>query len=135
MGYGSGHVKTRVCPLNGEENGARGISPLAFFHAALLRAGGFFAEPLLSLNKHVAVREHLHNVAQEALRRQCVPPPEYALAGFEFATALEKSKLGWRLQSAEHLPNGELLIEEESLHEWRADRDGARRDARRLVVA
>ena len=133
----SGHVKaqTQACPSKSEENGTRGISPLALFHAALLRAGGFFAEPLLPLNKHVAVREHLHNVAQEALHRQCIPTPEYALAGFEFATALEKCKLGRRLHSAEHLSNRELLIEEESLHQRRGDRDSARSDARRLAVA
>ena len=135
FGYATGHVKIQACPLKSEENGTRGISPLALFHAALLRAGGFFAEPLLPLNKHVTVREHLHNVAKEALRRQCIPPPECALAGFEFATAFKKSKLGRRLHSAEHLSNRELLIEEESLHQRRGDRDGARRDARRLAVA
>ena len=135
LGYASGHVKTRVCPLNGEENGARRISPLALFHAAPLRAGGFFAEPLLSLDKHVAVGEHLHNVAQEAVRRQSIPPPEHALSGFEFAAALEESKLGRRLHPAEHLPNCKLLVEEESLHQRRGDGDGARRDAGRLAVA
>ena len=121
-------------PLNGQ-NGTRRISSLALFNLALLRAGGFLAEPLLSLNKHVAVREHLHNVAQEAFRRQCIPPPEYALARFEFAAAFEKGELGRRLHSAEHLSNGEFLVEEESLHLRRGDRDGARRDAGCLFVA
>ena len=93
------------------------------------------AEPLLALNKHVAVGEHLHNVAQEAVRRQCIPPPEHALAGFEFAAAFEECELWRRLHPAEHLPDGELLVEEESFHQRRGDGDGARRDAGRLAVA
>ena len=92
------------------------------------------AEPLFALNKHVPVWEHLHNVAQEPVSRQSVSPPEHALAGFEFAAALEKCKLGWRLHSAEHLSNGELLVEEEPLHQWRGDGDSARRDAGRLAI-
>ena len=36
---------------------------------------------------------------------------------------------------AEHLSDGELLVEEESFHLRSRDRDGARRDARRLAVA
>jgi hypothetical protein len=43
--------------------------------------------------------------------------------------------LGRRLHPAEHLPYRELLVEEESLHERRRDRDRARRDAGRLAVA
>jgi hypothetical protein len=43
--------------------------------------------------------------------------------------------LGWRLHPAEHLSNGELLVEEESFHEWGGDSDSARRDAGRLFVA
>jgi hypothetical protein len=39
------------------------------------------------------------------------------------------------LHFAEHLSNGELLIEEESFHLWRRDRDRARCDACRLAVA
>jgi hypothetical protein len=78
-GYASGHVVLRAWhvrdrvtefdfPLNSEKNGTGSIAPLALFHIALLRADGFFAKPLLALNKHVAVRENLNNVAQEALR-------------------------------------------------------------------
>ena len=93
------------------------------------------AKPLLALNKHVPVREHLHNVAQEAVRRQGVPPPEHALSGLEFAAALEECELGRRLHSAEHLPDGELLVQEESLHLRRRDGDSTRRDAGRLAVA
>ena len=93
------------------------------------------AEPLLAPNKHVAVGEHLHNVAQEAVRRQSIPPPEHALAGFEFAAALEECKLRRRLHPAEHLPDGELLVEEEPFHQRRGDGDRARRDAGRLAVA
>lgn len=136
LGYASGSREgSRRRPLKSEKNGTGRISPLALFHVALLRADGFLAEPLLALDKHVAIREHLHNVAQEAVRRQRIPPPEYALAGFEFAAALEKCKLGWRLHPAEHLSNGELLVEEESFHEWGGDSDSARRDAGRLFVA
>ncbi len=123
------------CPLNSEKNGAGSIAPLALFRIALLRADGFLAEPLLALNEHVAVREHLDNVAQEALRRQRVPPPENALAGFDFATALEECELGWGLHLAEHLPDGELFVEEESLDVRCGDEDGAGRDAGRLSVA
>jgi hypothetical protein len=43
--------------------------------------------------------------------------------------------LGRCLHSAEHLTNGELLIEEEPLHQRRGDGDRARRDACRLSVA
>ena len=135
FGYASGHVRAASAPLNSQQNGARRISPLALFNVALLRAGRFLAEPLLSLNKHVAVREHLHNVAQEALRRQRIPPPEYALARFEFAAAFEKCELGRRLHSAEHLSNGKLLVEKESLHLRGGDRDSTRRNAGRLIVA
>jgi hypothetical protein len=87
------------------------------------------------LNKHVAIREHLDNVAQEALRRQRIPPPENALSGFKFATALEECELWRRLHLAEHLPNGELLVEEESLDLWCGDEDGAGRNAGSLSVA
>jgi hypothetical protein len=86
------------------------------------------------LNKHVAVREHLDNVAQEALRRQRIPPPENGLSGFDFATALEECKLGRCLHPAEHLSNGELLVKEESLDQRRGDGDSAGRDAGRLSV-
>lgn len=135
---GTWHVRDRVglgCPLNSEKNGTGSIAPLALLYTALLRADGFFAEPLLALNKHVAVREHLDNVAQEALRRQRIPPPENGLAGFKFATALEECELGRRLHLAEHLPNGELLVKEESLDQWCGDGDSASRDAGRLSVA
>jgi hypothetical protein len=127
-------LSVRACPLNSEKNGT-GIAPLALFHIALLRADGFIVKPLLALNKHVAVREHLDNVAQEALRRQRIAPPENALAGFNFATALEECELGRRLHLAEHLPNGELLVEEESLDMRCGDGDGAGCDAGRLSVA
>jgi hypothetical protein len=94
------------------------------------------AEPLLTLHKHIAIREHLDDIAQEALRRQRIPAPEHTLSYFiEFTSALEERELGRRLQFAEHLPDGELVVEEQSLHLWRRDRDGARRDARRLAVA
>ena len=43
--------------------------------------------------------------------------------------------MGRRLHPAEHLPDGKLVVEEQSLHLWRGDRHGARRDAGRLVVA
>lgn len=126
-----------TCPLNGEKNGTGSISPLVLFFVALLRAdgGGFFAEPLLALNKHIAIREHLDNVAQEALRRQRIPPPESALAGLDSAAALEECEFGRGLHLAEHLPDGELLVEEESLDVRRADVDGAGRDAGRLPAA
>jgi hypothetical protein len=39
------------------------------------------------------------------------------------------------LHFAEHLSDGKLLVQEESFHLWRRDRDGARCDARRLAVA
>lgn len=123
------------CPLNSEKNGTGSIAPLALFHIALPRANRLFAEPLLALNKHVAVGEHLDNVAQEALRRQRIPPPEDALARFEFATALEECELGRRLHPAEHLSNGELLVKEESLDQRCGDGDSAGRDAGRLAVA
>jgi len=139
--YASGHVElsarhVKKARLNGEENGTGSISPLALFHIALLRViGVFLAEPLLALHKHIAVREHLHNVAQEAVRRERVPPPEDALARLKLAPALEEGKLGRRLHPTEHLPDGELLVQEESLHQRRGDRHGARRDAGRLAVA
>jgi hypothetical protein len=124
---------------NSEEDGAGRISPLALFHTtiALLRADRFpaFAEPLLTLHKHIAIREHLDDIAQEALGRQRVPAPEHALSGLEFAPALEERELGRALHLAEHLSDGELVVEEEPLHLRRRDRDGARRDARHLAVA
>lgn len=145
IGYASGHValgawhvRDRIragCPLNSEKNGTGGIAPLALFNIALLRADRFPAEPLLALNKHVAVREDLDNVTQEALRRQCISPPENTLSGFDFAAALEKCKLGRCLHLAEHLPDGKLLVEEESLDRRCGDGDGAGRDAGRLSVA
>ena len=141
--HGAWHVRDtsqlllveRVCPLDREKNGTGSIAPLALFHVALLRADGFICEPLLALNKHVAVREHLDNVAQEALHRKRIPPPENALAGFNSATALEECELGRRLHLAEHLPNCELLVKEESLDMRCGDGDGAGRDAGRLSVA
>jgi hypothetical protein len=104
---------------------------------ALLRADRLldFAEPLLTLHKHIAVREHLDDIAQEAVRRQRVPPPEHTLSGFEFTAAFEECEFGRGLHFAEHLSDGELLVEEESFYLRRRDRDGARRDARRLAVA
>jgi hypothetical protein len=128
-------ASTVCCPLNSKKNSTGSIAPLALFHIALLRADMFFAEPLLALNKHVAVREHLDNVAQEALRRQRIPPPENALAGFNFATALEECELGRCLHLAEHLPDGKLLVKEESLDLRCGDGDSAGRDAGRLSVA
>ena len=104
---------------------------------ALLRADGFLAsaEPLLALHKHIAVREYLDDIAQEALHRQRVPPPEHALPCFKFTATLEERKFGRCLHLAEHLSDRELLVQEESFHLRRRDRDGARRDARRLAVA
>ena len=105
---------------------------------ALLRADGClaFAEPLLTLHKHIAVREHLDDIAHEALRRQRVPPPEHAFPSFKFTATLQKRELGRRPHFAEHLSNGELLaVQEEPFYLWRRDRDGARRDACRLAVA
>ena len=122
------------CPLNSEKNGAGGIAPLALFNIALLKADGLPTEPLLALNKHVAVGEDLDDVAQEALRRQRIPPPENAFAGFDFAAALEKCELRRCLHLAEHLPDGELLVEEESLDRRCGDGDGASRDAGRLAA-
>ena len=127
--------RRRRCPLNSEKNGTGSIAPLALFHIALLRADEFFAEPLLALNKHVAVREHLDDIAQEALHRQRVPPPEHALTGFKFTSTLEECELGRSLHLAEHLPNGELLVKEQSLDLRCGDGDSARRDACRLAVA
>jgi hypothetical protein len=43
--------------------------------------------------------------------------------------------LGRGLHLAEHLPNGELLVEEESLDVRCGDENGAGRDAGRLSVA
>jgi hypothetical protein len=43
--------------------------------------------------------------------------------------------LGRGLHFAEHLSNGELFVEEESLDLGRGDRDGACRDAGRLAIA
>jgi len=123
------------CPLNSQKNGTGSIAPLALFHTALLRPSGFFAEPLLPLNKHITVRELLDDVAQESLRRQRIPPPKNALAGFKFVTALEECELGRRLHLAEHLPNGELLVKEESLDLRCGDGDSAGRDAGRLSIA
>ena len=93
------------------------------------------AEPLLALNKHIAVREHLDDIAQEAVRRERVPAPENALARLELAAALEERELGRRLHPAEHLSDRELLVEEESLHLRRRDRDRARGYACCLAVA
>lgn len=103
----------------------------------LLRVDVFLAsaEPLLTLHKHITVRKHLDDIAQEAVHRQRVPPPEHALSGFEFTDALEECELGRGLHFAEHLSDGELLVEEESFHLRRRDRDGARCDACRLAVA
>jgi hypothetical protein len=92
-------------------------------------------EPLLAEDKHVAIGEHLDNVTLEALSREGVPPPEDALAGFEPATAFEERKLGRRLHLTEHLSNGELLVEEESLAVRRSEGNGTRRDAGRLSAA
>ena len=85
--------------LNSEKDGAGRISPLAFFLTmiALLRADDVFlalTEPLLTLDKHIAVREHLDDIAQEALGRQRVPPPQDAFPSFELTSALEESELG-----------------------------------------
>ena len=102
-----------------------------------MRAESFLtlAEPLLALHEHVAVRELFDNVAQEALRRQRVPAPEHALSGFELAAALEECELGRGLHLAEHLADGKLLIEEESLDLRCGDSDSAGRDAGGLAVA
>ena len=126
-------------PLNSEEDGAGRISPLALFHTmiALLRADGFlaFAKPLLTLHKHIAVWEHLDDIAQEALRRQRVPPPEHTLSSLELTATLEEREFGRRLHFAEHLSDRELLVEEEPFHLRCRDRDRARCDARSLAVA
>ena len=100
-----------------------------------MRADGFSAEPLLAQDKHVAVGEHLRDVALKALSREGIPPPQDALAVFEFAAALEERELRRRLHFAEHLSDGELLVEEEPLAQRRGERDGARRDADRLSSA
>jgi hypothetical protein len=125
--------------LNSEEDGAGRISPLTLFRTtiALLRADRFlaFAEPLLTLHKHIPVREHLDDIAQEAIRRQRVPPPENALSGFEFTAAFEEREFRRRLHFAEHLSDRELLVQEQSFHLRRRDRDGARRDTCGLAVA
>ena len=99
------------------------------------RADQFTAEPLLAEDEHVAVREHLGDVALEALRREGIPSPKDALAIFESATALEECELGRRLHLPEHLANGKLLVEEEPLAQRRGDGHGARRDADRLATA
>ena len=125
--------------LNSEKDGAGRISPLALFRTTivLLRAGGFlaFAEPLLTLHEHIAVREHLDDIAQEAVGRQGVSAPEHALSGFEFTATLEECEFGRRLHLAEHLSDGELFVQEESFHLRCRNRDGARRDTCRLAVA
>ena len=87
------------------------------------------------MNKHIAVREHLDDIAQEAVRRERVPAPEDAFSRLELATALEERELWRRLHPAEHLSDRELLVEEESLNLRRRDRHCARRYAGRLSVA
>ena len=98
-------------------------------------ADQFTAEPLLAEDEHVAVWEHLRDVALEALGRESIPPPEHAPAIFESAAALEECKLGRRLHLAEHLADGELLVEEQPLAQLCGDGHGARRDAGRLAAA
>ena len=98
-------------------------------------ADQFTAEPLLAEDEHVAVWEHLDDVALEALGREGIPPPEDALAVLESAAALEECELGRRLHLAEHLADGELLVEEEPLAQRRADGHRARRDAGRIPAA
>ena len=124
---------------NSEEDRACRISPLALLYTmiALLGAHRFlaFIEPLLTLHKHIAVREHLDDVAQESLRRERVPPPEHPLPRFQFAAALEEREFRRRLHLAEHLANRELLVQEEPFHLRCRDRHRARRDAGRLAVA
>ena len=93
------------------------------------------AEPLLAEDEHVAVWEHLSDVALEAFGRQGIPSPEDALAVFESGAALEECELGRRLHLAEHLADGELLVKEKSLAQRRGDGHGARRDAGRLSTA
>ena len=104
---------------------------------ALLRADRFlaFAEPLLTLHKHIPVREHLDDITQEAIRRQRVPPPENALSCFEFTATLEEREFRRRLHLAEHLSDRKLLVQEQSFHLRRRDRDCACRDTCRLAVA
>lgn len=104
---------------------------------ALLKDNWFlaFSEPLLTLHKHIAVREHFDDIAQETFSRERIPPPEHALSGFEFAAALEECEFGRGLHLAEHLSDGELLVEEESFHLRRRESDGARCDACSLAVA
>jgi hypothetical protein len=102
-----------------------------------LRADRFlaFAEPLLTLHKHIPVREHLDDIAQKAIRRQRVPPPKHALSGLEFTAALEQCKFRRRLHFAEHLSDRKLLVQEQSFHLRRRDCDGACRDTCGLAVA
>ncbi len=95
-------------------------------------ADRFTAEPLLAEDEHVAVWEHLGDVALEALGREGIPPPEDALVIFESETALEECELWRRLQLTEHLADGELLVEEEPLAQQGGDGHGAGRDADRL---
>ena len=95
----------------------------------------FTTEPLLAEDEHVAVWEHLCDVALEALGRESIPPPEHAPAIFESAAALEECELRQRLHLAEHLTDGELLVQEEPLAQRCGDGHGARRDAGGLAAA
>lgn len=91
----------------------------------------------LRVRKHLPVREHLDDVAFEALHSEDIPPPELVLAsgGIDAGTALEESELGLGAHLPEHLSNGESLVEEEVLNMGVGDGDGRGSDANRLAVA
>lgn len=92
-------------------------------------------EPPLAQLKHIPVREHLRYVAYEALGGQSIPSPKGVLAVLDLDATIQERKLRRALHLAEHLPDGVLLVEEESFGEGRGDRNVACRNACGLSAA
>ena len=106
---------------------------LNFGFRRIIRA--LLVEPPLTKLKHIPVREHLRYVAHEALSRQSISPPKGVLAVLGLDATIEERKLRRRLHLAKHLPDGVLLIEEESFGERCGDYNVACRNACGLSAA
>ena len=109
------------------------LAVLNFGFRRIIRA--LLVEPPLTKLKQIPVREHLRYVAHEALGRQSIPPPKGVLAVLDLDATINERKLRRRLHLAEHLPDGVLLIEEESFGERCGDCNVACRNACGLSAA